>query len=275
MGMVLVASSKDVTPKIQVVVATHKPYWMPDDPMYRPLHVGAALHPDACPLMEGDDTGDSISEKNASYCELTAQYWAWRNVEADYLGLAHYRRHFAGSRALDPHARVLSAERAADILRRRDVIVPEPRHYYVESIYSHYAHAHPVEVLDAALQIIRERTPEYRSSIDRVMNRSWAYLCNMWIAPAEVYRAYCSWLYPVLSEVELRVDTSGYDAYNLRAIGFMGERLFNVYLDHQMSERGLTAYRLPVVMLESQHWPRKARRFLERKLRGEGRRHGA
>ena len=26
---------------IRVVVATHKLYWMPDDPMYVPVHVGA------------------------------------------------------------------------------------------------------------------------------------------------------------------------------------------------------------------------------------------
>ena len=41
-----------------------------------------------------DDEGDNISNKNKTYCELTAQYWAWKNMEADYYGFFHYRRYF-------------------------------------------------------------------------------------------------------------------------------------------------------------------------------------
>ena len=40
-----------------------------------------------------DNTGENISEKNSMYCELTAQYWAWKNLNADYYGFFHYRRY--------------------------------------------------------------------------------------------------------------------------------------------------------------------------------------
>ena len=73
--------NKDVT----VIIATHKKYKMPKDNMYLPVHVGA----------EGKDldlgyTKDNINEnssaKNASYCERTGLYWAWKNIDSSYIG---------------------------------------------------------------------------------------------------------------------------------------------------------------------------------------------
>ena len=60
---------------IKIIVATHKEYPMPDDPVYFPLQAGAAINP---PLSyPGDNTGENISAKNKNFCELTALYWAW------------------------------------------------------------------------------------------------------------------------------------------------------------------------------------------------------
>ena len=42
-----------------------------------------------------DSTGDNISSKSPYYCELTALYWAWKNLDASIVGLCHYRRYFA------------------------------------------------------------------------------------------------------------------------------------------------------------------------------------
>ena len=89
---------------IKIIVAAHKKYWMPDDDMYLPLHVGAEGKTDenGQPLDLGytkDNTGDNISSKNANYCELTGMYWAWKNLDADYIGLAHYRRHFSNGKS--------------------------------------------------------------------------------------------------------------------------------------------------------------------------------
>ena len=30
----------------KIIIATHKPYWVPDEPVYQPVQVGHALHPD-------------------------------------------------------------------------------------------------------------------------------------------------------------------------------------------------------------------------------------
>ena len=50
---------------IKVIVATHKKYRMPSDNCYMPLHVGKQGRVDLGYL--GDDSGDSISEKNGHY----------------------------------------------------------------------------------------------------------------------------------------------------------------------------------------------------------------
>ena len=78
--------------KVTVVVATHKPYGMPADPLYLPLHVGAEGKESIG--FAGDNTGEHISAKNPQFCELTGLYWAWKNLDADHLGLVHYRRYF-------------------------------------------------------------------------------------------------------------------------------------------------------------------------------------
>ena len=57
---------------IKVLVATHKQYWMPEDLVYMPIHVGRAGKFDIGYI--GDHTGDNISDKNANYCELTGLY---------------------------------------------------------------------------------------------------------------------------------------------------------------------------------------------------------
>lgn len=57
-----------------------------------PIQVGKANKDFTLSYCVGDDTGDNISEKNPFWCELTALYWAWKNLDADYYGLMHYRR---------------------------------------------------------------------------------------------------------------------------------------------------------------------------------------
>ena len=91
MQSVQVESHKDIC----IAVATHKAYRRPEDSMYLPLQVGEALHPDVDLGFACDNTGDNISDRNAYYSELTGLYWLWKNCDAEYKGLVHYRRHFA------------------------------------------------------------------------------------------------------------------------------------------------------------------------------------
>ena len=58
---------------IRILIACHKPTYVPENPLFYPIQVGTAL---TDRRLEGmayhDNEGDNISEKNPDYCELTA-----------------------------------------------------------------------------------------------------------------------------------------------------------------------------------------------------------
>lgn len=82
-------------PNIKIYVVCHKPSYVPENPYLYPIQVGTALSGNKLEGMFHDNEGDNISDRNKTYCELTAQYWAWKNDDADYYGFFHYRRYFA------------------------------------------------------------------------------------------------------------------------------------------------------------------------------------
>ena len=205
---------------VKIIVAAHKAFRMPDDDMYIPLHVGAEgkIDENGQPLDIGfvkDNTGDNISLKNPGYCELTGLYWAWKNLEADYIGLAHYRRHFSLRKTRDPFDGVLKYAELAPILKKKKVIVPDKRKYYIESLYNHYKHTHYISQLDETRSIIAEKYPDYISSFDRVIRRSWGYMFNMMIMERGLVDEYCAWLFDVLFELEKRVNEDKVDMDSL------------------------------------------------------------
>ena len=123
--------------KVRIIVATHKKYEMPKSEMYLPVHVGAKGK-ETIENYQRDDEGENISEKNPYFCELTGLYWAWKNLNADYIGLAHYRRHFSISKKLpnDVNGRiklVLNENEASKMLENTDIILPGKRKYYIPS----------------------------------------------------------------------------------------------------------------------------------------------
>ena len=78
----------------KILVCCHTNDIYKSDEQYFPIHVGKEIS-DKTIDIQGDNTGDNISDKNKSFCELTGMYWAWKNLKnVDYVGLCHYRRYF-------------------------------------------------------------------------------------------------------------------------------------------------------------------------------------
>lgn len=249
---------------IRLMVVGHKDYWMPDDPIYLPVQVNSIGKPSFHPQWQRDDQGQNISSKNLHYCELTALYWAWKNLQADYIGLVHYRRHFARKRMGNKYQRIATQPDIERKLQCADVILPTQRHYWIENNYTQYIHAHHENDLIHARQIIAERYPTYLPAWERVMHKTSGHRFNLFAMKTSLLHAYCEWLFDILFELEKRLDISHYNALDTRVFGLVAERLIDVWIETNQ----IPYVEMPVVYLEEQRWGRKIRLFLERKWRG-------
>ncbi len=246
---------------IKVLVAVHKPYRMPTDSVYIPIHVGYKKKKNIGFI--GDHTGDNISAKNPNFCELTAYYWAWKNLDAEYVGLVHYRRHFRGKRkSHDKFDCILTRAEMEQILLKYNLILPRKRHYFIETVGSHYEHTHEPEALALTRDIIEERQPDYLSSFDAVMSKRSAHMFNMMIARRDIFDSYCEWLFDVLFELEKRLDISKYKPFEARVFGRIGELLLNVYVE----KNGIAYKEVPFLFMEEPRWDKKIVNFLMAKF---------
>ncbi len=240
-------------PAIKLFISSHeKDVAFPSCPLVEPIQVGAALAPEHFSGMLGDDTGDNISERNRSFCELTAQYWAWKNADADYYGFMHYRRYFlfTDERFDTNHFADVAFEANDDATLARmgydeasirkhvepyDLIVPELGSFVDgSSIREQYERSwqHHIEDLECVLDIIAERHGEFLDVARRYLNGTEGYFCNMFIMRREVFDDYCAWLFDILFEHERRRGEAmaNYDVQSYRVSGYLAERLCGIYL---------------------------------------------
>lgn len=254
---------------VKLIVATHKKYQMPKNTgLYVPIHVGSEGKEPLGYL--GDHTGENISTLNPFYCELTGLYWAWKNLDYDYLGLVHYRRYFTGAQqryrdGIKIDEVILSQEDIEKLLESCDVIVPKKRKYYIETLYSHYAHTLDGVHLDQTRQIIARMTPDYLESYDKVMKQRSGYMFNMFIMNRDLVNNYLGWLFPILDQLFEEVDRSDMNAFEARYIGRVSEILFNVWLFNKQ----LTVKEVPFIYFDKVNKIEKVKSFLMAKFFGK------
>lgn len=253
---------------VKIIVATHKKYPMPSDDIYFPVQVGAALSAEDFGYAK-DDSGKNISKKNLNYCELTGLYWAWKNLDADFIGLVHYRRHFSlhknHSKNIETKLEsVISQDELLPLLETSKIILPKQRNYFIENLYDHYAHTMFVEPLDIAGKIIAKKYPEYSAEFERLHTRKTAHMFNMFVIERKLLNDYCTWLFDILSELEKRVDAKKYDTFHARFYGRVSELLLDVYIN----TRNLKYVEVPVMDIEPVNWLKKGSSFLAAKFTG-------
>ena len=207
---------------IKILVACHKPWDVYHDDVYIPIHVGRAISmfKDEMAEMIGDDTGDNISEKNPMYSELTAQYWAWKNMhDVDYIGFCHYRRYF----------KFKFTKENVDILKNKDMMVL--KFYKPWSICNGIIWCVGAENFTILLMVLKKLYPDYEKTMIRYLRGNVFYPKNMFVCKKALFDKYAEWLFDILFECEKHIKLSPYTRAK-RSLAYMGEFLLSVYIMH-------------------------------------------
>ena len=242
---------------IRIFVACHKPAERFESSILQPIHVGAGIA--AGPLWGTlrDDAGENISHLNRMFCELTAQYWAWKNVDAEYYGFCHYRRYFDFSPVRHEEndwGEVMDDFIDADAQREYrlddasiraaiegfDVITTEAKKIadFPDAATTPLEQWHEsAQLVDQDLYdmfaIVEAEHPDYAADIEAFATGERARFCNMYIMRREVFHDYCAWMFPLLEKFMASWNNEHYSKEALRTPGHLSERLLNIYLMHQ------------------------------------------
>jgi len=219
-----------------------------------PIYVGAAgLENNVI----NDRTLENIADKNPNYCELTAQYWIWKNwlpktPSNEFVGFCHYRRFFSPDKRIQNIEQVseINSEKIVMLLQtgRADVILPKKLNFRVKqhwfsyskkwgvvkfpwqnlTIREYYELNHSLSDLLLAIDLLpidhKERFEKYLES------RSISPF-NMVISNKDNLSDYFDVLFPWLFEVEKNIDLSNKSPHQARLFGFIAERFCSYYFE--------------------------------------------
>ena len=239
---------------IRIFVTTHKNVNTFDSKIMQPVQVGPKNY--RFPWAFHDDEGENIANLNPRYCELTTQYWAWKNIKADYYGFCHYRRYFDFSdtpHKENPYGEImdnyidavtakkygLNDENIAKVVKQYDIITTPfgnlekiiDKHGTPRALWEAAPLLHDDD-LKRCYQILCAMYPDYKEDAQDFFNGNKACFCNMFIMKKEIFFDYCEWMFPILEEFDKGTNYSTYSKEALRTPGHLSERLLNIYLMH-------------------------------------------
>lgn len=229
-----------------------------ETPLYlpsTPLEVGAALEPrNAVMSIQRDDrqpadhdaqsadsdnsTVDSLSSHYQSYGEYTATYWAWKNADADFIGIAAPDRPFLLP-GIDSHENAQDARADAENLIESHDFVAFSTDYATDSdnsassVYQRYCEAphHHALDLDTCLNIMQVHHPAVWTAARRYLKHSRSYSGYAVLMRRNLFAKYCEFLFSVLAEHAQLCDTSHYPQTERATARFLGDVLTGIYVD--------------------------------------------
>jgi hypothetical protein len=232
-------------------------YKMVSDENYKLLQVGSTYNEPIknCIL---DNEGDNISEKNPIYSELTGHYWIWKNTpKTKYIGVEHHRRHFD-----------INPEVIPQLIEEHGIIVPGAV-IVNNNNEEYYKECHNIEDLHLCEKILKRLYPEMATQYDDIIkNGTFLIPNNSFISTYEAFEQYCEFMFSIFNEFEKEKgfkdigewteyvkergrkilpsyhrDSKSYVDYQMRIFGFLGERLFTVWLTYNYKNFKMVKYK--------------------------------
>ena len=265
-------------PKIKILVSCHKPVVYPKSELFLPVHVGAE---GKTPIagMQPDNEGENISDRNFTYCELTAQYWAWKNLDADYVGQCHYRRYFCfdgQKHKANDHKQIeeeclsqytinkyhIEDEAAIRSVVESHDLVTAPRWNVLGAVTpdgtKKTIRGHMVgyglmadEDVDCLIGICRDKQPEYVDDLVSYLNGSKYLGYNCFIMKRELFDRLCEFEFSILKEFDKQFDYSGKTVNRKRICGYFGEILYSTFVSHIKKAGNYSFAEAPLVFFEN------------------------
>lgn len=263
---------------IKIYISGHKETEYVQNEIFAPIQVGAALAKSKMSGFIQDDTGENISELNPRFCELTAQYWAWKNSKVEKIGFFHYRRYLSFNDQLKEQPDIWGSviepylsesvvdkyswhdDQIRKVVDQYDIILPEKRDIRLmpncgknareQYLGSGMLHAADLEIM---LDVLQEKYPDFVPYAQQYLNGVQTYLNNMFVMRRDIFEQYSEWLFDIVFECDRRIDYADYSTEAMRTPGHLAERLLNIYILYLQDHFNYRIKELPtVVFLETE-----------------------
>ena len=115
------------------------------------------------------------------------------------------------------------------LLQQYDLVLPN-KVEFERGIYSQYGDAHDLHDLDLCLNYLTSSSNLSDLVLKKFKEEKRASVYNMIICKKRIFDGYCEWLFNILFAVEGDLKLSERSGYQQRVVGFLSERLFNLWL---------------------------------------------
>lgn len=220
--------------------------------------------------IQGDDTGDNVSSMRRILNEFTVMYWAWKNSDADYMGLCHYRRFLNftsklyGKEHQDANGEVI-IDSMADVnlsacglldenniyscIQDYDIIVN--RSYDITKVINDtcrcakeaWEKRSPQYLkkaeFDILLGAIKEYSPEYYNDAKEYMRGKKFRGFNCFVMKKEYFNELCEFVFPILFYLTEKFEVENKSMTQNRAPAYAGEWLYSIWVYHMQKKKSL------------------------------------
>lgn len=275
--------------EIKILVAHHKVGFIYKDNIHEPIHVGKELSEIDLGIL-GDNTSENISHLNPFYCELTATYWAWKNVKTDYVGICHYRRYFCPNRFFNFFSKqrfsffyynfksFFFKKNKSSFFLNQFKVHNDSKQKLLESfsiwlennikskntkIFALKPVVHlnktnfdlfseiGIDYIQQLKECVKKNFPEYNEALELTLKSNELHYANMIIMEKFFFNEYCQFVFGVLEKhFEINQSEVKNTDNYSRVSGYMGELLTNTYLMKKM-QNGIDVKLLTSLFIES------------------------